>query len=235
MTPDQKALVEAREAEWQEPKYRFEAGRVINRASGEAIPLDEPVMVFRGRDHHAAWMIGRYLSVITDPDHRVAVEARLAQFEDFASDNPARMREPDTDLLAAPAPPPKDEDGPLAPGWLARDCAKAAARVEEWKAPKDGLALDREEIVNVLAVYFLNKKALHDCADAILALTPKPNPAAVSVEVKEALEAARQQFAFYARQHRAKGTADANAKALVNDGMVAEMDRALNALAAGEG
>lgn len=80
----------------QEPKYRFADGRVYNRASGEVIPLDEPVMVFRGRDKHAVRLITLYLGMVADIDHQDAVEGRLRQFEDFASAFPDRMKEPDT-------------------------------------------------------------------------------------------------------------------------------------------
>lgn len=81
----------------QEPKYRFDGGRVINRASGEAIPLDEPVMVFRGRDKHAVALIRFYLGLVSDLGHQDAVAARLCQFADFADQHPDRMKEPDTE------------------------------------------------------------------------------------------------------------------------------------------
>lgn len=87
-----------REGADQEPKYAFSDGRVFNRASGEAIPLDEPVMIFRGRDKHVVALIEEYLSVVRDPEHREAVSQRLAQFVDFANEHPERMKEPDTDL-----------------------------------------------------------------------------------------------------------------------------------------
>jgi hypothetical protein len=81
----------------QEPKYTFDKGRVINRASGDAIPLDEPVMVFRARDHNAVAMIEFYQSCCSDPQHREAVQRRIEDFERFRADHPERMKEPDTE------------------------------------------------------------------------------------------------------------------------------------------
>lgn len=82
----------------QEPKYEFRDGHVFNRASGEMIPEDEPVMVFRARDIHALPMIYYYLSSITDPEHVEAVRRRARDFGDFQANHPDRMKEPDTDL-----------------------------------------------------------------------------------------------------------------------------------------
>lgn len=83
----------------QEPKYQFQDGRIINRASGQAIPLDEPVMVFRGRDIHAVALLSAYLDAIQGgpSQHIRAVEARLAAFQNFALTHPDRMRQPDTE------------------------------------------------------------------------------------------------------------------------------------------
>ena len=40
-----------------EPKYQIVGDKIVNRASGEAIPEDEPVIIFRARDVHAAGLI----------------------------------------------------------------------------------------------------------------------------------------------------------------------------------
>jgi hypothetical protein len=80
----------------QEPKYRFDGGRVINRASGEAIPQDEPVFVFRARDRKALEALNAYFAEIDDADHITAVHERIADFTRFATQHPERMKEPDT-------------------------------------------------------------------------------------------------------------------------------------------
>lgn len=81
----------------QEPKYKFENGRVINRHSNEAIPLDEPVFVFRARDVHAVKILREYYCLIKDQVHEDAVDKRICDFEDFARQFPERMKEPDTE------------------------------------------------------------------------------------------------------------------------------------------
>lgn len=97
----------------QEPKYQAVAesypendglavqltgGYLINRKSGERIPSDEPVFVFRARDVYAAYVLRCYLGMITDrvsAEHQLAVSKRIADFENFALDNPERMKKPD--------------------------------------------------------------------------------------------------------------------------------------------
>lgn len=88
----------------QEPKYTFISGLVFNRASGEPIPLDEPVMVFRARDIHAVAMIKFYAGLVNDPHHKDIVMQRAHDFEMFRLAHPERMKEPDTDATTATRP-----------------------------------------------------------------------------------------------------------------------------------
>ena len=81
----------------QEPKYEIdEEGRIKNRVSGEVIPDDEPVMIFRARDKNAALAIAYYKKLCADTEHKEAVNDRLHHFVDFAHNHPDRMKEPDT-------------------------------------------------------------------------------------------------------------------------------------------
>ncbi|MEM9282093.1 MAG: hypothetical protein AAGA96_09720 [Verrucomicrobiota bacterium] len=80
----------------QEPKYKIVGDQIVNRASGEAIPEDEPLMIFRARDVHAAGMIREYAGKVRDAEHRSVVLERAADFEQFAADHSDRMKEPDT-------------------------------------------------------------------------------------------------------------------------------------------
>lgn len=82
--------------ETQEPKYEIRDGRIFNRQSGEAIPDDEPIMIFRARDKHAAEAIRRYGDKCQDWLHRGIVYARAEQFDRWARHHPERMKEPDT-------------------------------------------------------------------------------------------------------------------------------------------
>lgn len=87
----------------QEPKYGIRDNRLFNRASGEFIPEDEPVFIFRARDRHAIYAIAQYKGhFLRDESHKDAVGKRIQDFRNFMEANPARMKEPDTALPAAP-------------------------------------------------------------------------------------------------------------------------------------
>lgn len=87
----------------QEPKYTVSGSFIVNRATGEAIPHDEPVFIFRARDIHAREAIESYACVLTPGAHRDAVCARINDFAVFSYAHPERMKTPDTLLAAAPA------------------------------------------------------------------------------------------------------------------------------------
>lgn len=80
----------------QDPKYY--TGLIINTASGEAIPQEEPVMIFRARDRQAIPMIEFYETLVEDPEHKEAVQRRILNFREFQEQYPERVKEPDTDL-----------------------------------------------------------------------------------------------------------------------------------------
>lgn len=80
----------------QEPKYKAVAGVIYNRASGEPIPDDEPVFIFRARDRNAIAALLRYMDICYDDEHRLAVAKRVVDFQRFAADHPHRMKQPDT-------------------------------------------------------------------------------------------------------------------------------------------
>ncbi len=82
----------------QEPKYTVNAqGRIINRATGVAIPDDEPVFILRAKDKVAADAIRQYAYLLPlSTTHTMVVVSRAHDFERFAYANPERMREPDT-------------------------------------------------------------------------------------------------------------------------------------------
>lgn len=75
-------------------KFKFANGHFINRATGEAVPDDEPVMIFRARDRHALPTIQYYLSLLQSEDHREAVLEMIHLFSNFLVEHPDRMREP---------------------------------------------------------------------------------------------------------------------------------------------
>lgn len=79
-----------------DPKYAVVDGQFINRASGEAIPDDEPVFIFRARDRHAAAVIEAYANTCENDQHREIVLVCVADFLRFAQAHSDRMKEPDT-------------------------------------------------------------------------------------------------------------------------------------------
>jgi hypothetical protein len=75
-------------------KFKFENGRFVNRVSGEEIPDDEPVIIFRARDRHALNVLAYYLSLARDDHHQHAILDRMDEFLTFRRANPERMKEP---------------------------------------------------------------------------------------------------------------------------------------------
>lgn len=75
-------------------KFKFENGRFINRVSGEAIPDDEPVILFRARDKHALAVLDYYLGLAEDGHHRTAIRDRITEFADYRAAYPERLKEP---------------------------------------------------------------------------------------------------------------------------------------------
>lgn len=84
-----------------EPKYKIENGKIVNRATNIPVPDDEPLFILRGRDRHAVATLNLYLKQIPiGTEHERAVILRRSQFERFAQDNSSRMKEPDTTLTS---------------------------------------------------------------------------------------------------------------------------------------
>jgi hypothetical protein len=81
-----------------EPKYVIdtETGQLVNRATGNPIPADEPVIVFRAQDAQVPYMLCRYIMLCKDVNHRFAASIRLAEILEWQVANPLRVKEPDT-------------------------------------------------------------------------------------------------------------------------------------------
>jgi len=75
-------------------KFVFVDGRFVNRLSGEAIPDDEPVIIFRARDKHALEVLRYYHSLVADDHHKQAIADRFDEFQAFRRDHGDRMKEP---------------------------------------------------------------------------------------------------------------------------------------------
>jgi len=81
----------------QEPKYDCVNGKLVNRATHEAIPDDEPVFVFRAKDIHSVSVLYFYIGFFfRDSVHRRKIQERVIAFEKFQRENPEKVGEPDT-------------------------------------------------------------------------------------------------------------------------------------------
>ena len=78
----------------QDKKYAFVEGQLVNRVSGEPIPADEPIIIFRARDVHALDVLRYYQVIVSDPHHVHAVQDRINEFQAFSDEHPERMKEP---------------------------------------------------------------------------------------------------------------------------------------------
>lgn len=85
----------------QESKYTTNKdGRLCSRATGRAIPDDEPVFVLRAQDRKAHVALMAYIRACDDREHVDQVLDRLADFEAFGQQHPDRLKEPDTTRVA---------------------------------------------------------------------------------------------------------------------------------------
>lgn len=95
----------------QEPKYTVNGHAIVNRASGEEIPSDEPVFILRARDRYAQTALLHYNSMLDESVHKEVVIRRFNDFAEFSRKYPERMKIPDTDASALT--PPQTEETPL--------------------------------------------------------------------------------------------------------------------------
>lgn len=72
--------------------------RVASIRTGELIPPDEPLMLFRARDRHALSALQAYQlaceRAACTPQHMKGIKQRLEAFETFRNNNPSRMKQP---------------------------------------------------------------------------------------------------------------------------------------------
>lgn len=80
----------------QDPKYDIEDGRLINAATGEPIPEDEPIFILRAKDRKALDTLAHYFRQCRNANHILAVSKRILHFVGFSKQYPERMKEPDT-------------------------------------------------------------------------------------------------------------------------------------------
>lgn len=85
-----------------DPKYAIEIRNgdpvIVKAATGEAIPDDEPLILFRSRDRHARRMLHYYRDLCCQDActefHMRGITTRIEAFEKFAEEHPERMKQP---------------------------------------------------------------------------------------------------------------------------------------------
>lgn len=72
--------------------------RIANKQSGQVIPEDEPVMIFRARDHHALATLRRYDELCLmdgcTAEHLAGIGECFRLFNVFRNEHPERMKRP---------------------------------------------------------------------------------------------------------------------------------------------
>lgn len=80
-----------------DPKYVIISGKICNAKSGNPIPDDEPIMIFRAKDKEALPVLEYYRAHHPyNDDHDAAIGKQILRFADFACQKPDRMKTPDT-------------------------------------------------------------------------------------------------------------------------------------------
>jgi len=79
-------------------KHHIDGEQIIKSSNGQAIPEDEPLFLFRGRDHLALFALQHYRDLcVADGcnDYQLQiVESEILKFSTFATQNPGRMKQP---------------------------------------------------------------------------------------------------------------------------------------------
>ena len=83
--------------ETQERKYCILDGKIVNRATKVAIPDNEPIFIFRGKDAKALTALIAYKEACTDPVHQAVIQGRIEEFQAFTATG-----EPNSDVSCLP-------------------------------------------------------------------------------------------------------------------------------------
>ncbi len=81
----------------QEPKYKIDGDKIINRADGIVIPDNEPVFIFRAKDIKAALAIECYSLMLDEGVHKQVVLQRVEDFRKYQEENKKLCGIPDSD------------------------------------------------------------------------------------------------------------------------------------------
>jgi hypothetical protein len=80
-------------------KYHIENDQIVNTKTGEILPEDEPLILFRGKDNLVRALMGCYWELCDEagcpPQHMMLIGITKRGFQDFAIHYPGRMKRPD--------------------------------------------------------------------------------------------------------------------------------------------
>ena len=81
-----------------DPKYHIENEQIIKTTNGVSIPLEEPLILFRGRDRLARKMLYKYFELCAEDGctsyQLEGIQNRIKAFEDFYQENLEIMKQP---------------------------------------------------------------------------------------------------------------------------------------------
>lgn len=79
-------------------KFSTDGEHIFNTVSGEPIPPEEPLIVFRGRDHNSLPLLRHYRELCEKDGcnelHLVGIDQTISKFANFAANYPDRMKQP---------------------------------------------------------------------------------------------------------------------------------------------
>jgi hypothetical protein len=76
-------------------KHSIDGDRIIKTATGEEVPIEEPVILYRGRDKLALPMMRYYRQLCVEDgatDYQLeSMDRMIKRFEDYAKENPTKQ------------------------------------------------------------------------------------------------------------------------------------------------
>lgn len=83
-------------------KFHITEDKIVNTSSGEVIPEDEPLFLFRARDWLAVRVLTNYLKICSEDnctfEQIAAVDREISKFVNFREICPERMKQPGSSI-----------------------------------------------------------------------------------------------------------------------------------------
>ena len=79
-------------------KFHIKSGQIFKTSNGEIVPEDEPLFLFRARDHLAILGLQAYRALCIEDNcteyHLKMLDEQIQIFQAFANMHPKRMKQP---------------------------------------------------------------------------------------------------------------------------------------------